>query len=113
MRVILDECLPRRLSRELPGHDVTTVPAAGWAGVVNGALLRRISGSYEAFVTIDGNLPAQQNTGNLDFAVIVLRARTNKIEDLRPLIPNILAALLSTKPGQVAVVEDRALRGGM
>ncbi len=104
MRIILDECLPKRLARELPGHQVTTVPAEGWAGIVNGELLRRISGNHDAFVTIDGNLTAQQNIKRLDFAVIVLRAGSNKIEDLRPLIPKILAALASAEPGQVAVV---------
>lgn len=105
MRVILDECLPKRLAREMPGHEVTTVPAASWAGVVNGELLRRISGNYDAFVTIDGNLAAQQNTKSLDFVVIVLRAPSNKIEDVRPLIPKLLAALSSAKPGRVEVVE--------
>jgi predicted nuclease of predicted toxin-antitoxin system len=105
MRVVLDECLPKRLARELPGHEVTTVPAAGLAGLVNGKLLRRISGNYEVFVTIDGNLTAQQNMKGLSFAVIVLRARSNKIEDIRPLIPQILEALSVATPGQVAVVE--------
>jgi len=104
MRVVLDECLPKRLARELPGHEVTTVPAAGFAGLVNGKLLRRIAGNYEVFVTIDGNLTAQQNMKGLSFAVIVLRARSNKIEDIRPLIPQILEALASTKPGQISVV---------
>jgi len=105
MRVVLDECLPKSLARELTGHHATTVPAAGWAGVVNGELLRRIAGNYEVFVTIDGNLAAQQNTKVLPFAVIVLKARSNKIEDLRPLVPKILAELTAAKPGQVAVVE--------
>ena len=53
MRVILDECLPRRLGLELPGHLVSTVPLAGWAGISNGKLLARIAGNYDAFVTID------------------------------------------------------------
>ena len=105
MKVVLDECLPKRLARELPGHEVTTVPAAGFAGLVNGTLLRRIAGNYEVFVTIDGNLTAQQNMKGLSFAVIVLRARSNKIEDIRPLIPQILEALSVAEPGQVAVVE--------
>jgi hypothetical protein len=105
MRVILDECLPKSLGRELAGHHAITVPAAGWAGVVNGELLRRIAGNYEVFVTIDGNLAAQQNTKVLPFAVIVLKARSNKIEDLRPLVPKILAELTAAKPGKVAVVE--------
>jgi hypothetical protein len=68
-------------------------------------LLQRISGNYEVFVTIDGNLTAQQNMKGLSFAVIVLRARSNKIEDIRPLIPQILEALSVATPGQVAVVE--------
>ncbi len=59
MRVILDECLPRRLGLELPGHLVSTVPLAGWAGISNGELLARIDGNYDAFVTVDKNLPAQ------------------------------------------------------
>ena len=101
MRVILDECLPKRLTRELPGHDAVTVPMAGWAGIQNGDLLRRISVNFEAFVTIDGNLAHQQDTGKLPFGVIVLCAPSNKIEDLRPLIPEILQALQSLKPGQV------------
>ena len=58
MRVILDECLPRRLGLELSGHLVSTVPLAGWAGVSNGKLLARIAGNYDAFVTVDKNLPA-------------------------------------------------------
>lgn len=67
MRVIIDECLPKRLIRELPGHDAVIVPMEGWAGIQNGELLRRISGRFEAFVTIDGNLAQQQNAGKLPF----------------------------------------------
>ncbi len=70
-----------------------------------GKLLQRISGNYEVFVTIDGNLTAQQNMKGLSFAVIVLRARSNKIEDIRPLIPQILEVLSVVEPGQVVVVE--------
>ena len=59
MRVLLDECLPRRLSALIAGHDVVTVPKAGLAGLANGTLLRRISGNFDAFITVDRNLPAQ------------------------------------------------------
>jgi hypothetical protein len=104
MRVILDECLPRRLGLELSGHLVSTVPLAGWAGVSNGKLLVRIAGNYDAFVTIDRNLPAQQKTNVLPFGVIVLRARSNQLADLRPLVPQILAALTALQPGQVVTI---------
>lgn len=104
MRVILDECLPRRLGLELAGHLVSTVPLAGWAGVSNGKLLARIAGNYDAFVTVDKNLPSQQKTVALPFGVIVLRAPSNQLSDLRPLVPKILAALASLHPGQVVTV---------
>ncbi|MFA6959410.1 MAG: hypothetical protein WC205_01510 [Opitutaceae bacterium] len=104
MRVILDECLPRRLGLELFGHLVATVPQAGWAGVSNGKLLARIAGNYDAFVTVDKNLPSQQKTAALPFGVIVLRAPTNQLTDLRPLVPQILAALAALRPGQVVTV---------
>jgi len=104
MRLILDECLPKRLTRELPGYEAVTVPMAGLAGLQNGDLLRRISGKFEGFITIDGNLAHQQNTGQLPFGVVVLAAPSNKIEDIRPLIPQILKTLQTLKPGQVVRV---------
>jgi hypothetical protein len=104
MRVILDECLPRRLGLELSGHLVSTVPQAGWAGIANGKLLARIQGGYDAFITVDKNLPAQQKTAELSFGVIVLRAPSNKLDDLKPLVPQILRALSTLQPGQVVPV---------
>jgi hypothetical protein len=105
MKVLLDECLPRKLGRLLVGHDVSTVQQAGWAGVVNGKLLQRIAGNFEAFITVDQNLPAQQNTKALSFGIVVLRAPTNQLPDLAPLGPEILEALLTLRPGQVVVIE--------
>jgi len=60
MRVLLDECLPRRLKRELAGHDVRTVAEMGWAGNSNGALLNLAQEKFDIFVTVDKNLTAQQ-----------------------------------------------------
>lgn len=104
MRVILDECLPRRLGLELSGHIVSTVQGAGWAGISNGKLLARIAGNYDVFITVDKNLPAQQRTAALSFGVIVLRARSNQLADLRPLVPQVLAVLADLRPGQVVQV---------
>lgn len=101
MRVILDECLPRKLGPLLTGHEVNTVQRAGWSGIANGKLLAKITGQYDAFITVDQNLPAQQNTTSLPFGIIVLRSSTNQLADLRPLVPQILAALVNLKPSQV------------
>ena len=93
MRIPLDESLPRRLSRELAGHSVRTVSEVGWSSVENGELLRRAAGQFDVFLTADQNLQFQQNLGALSLAVIALAARTNKLEDLRPLVPELLKRL--------------------
>src|SRR6266850_5035107 len=77
MRVLLDECLPRRLTRELVGHDVTTVPEAGWSGKKNGELLGLASGLYDAFITIDSIPVYQQRVVGLSFGIIVLVLRAS------------------------------------
>ena len=58
MRVLLDECLPRRLKQAIVGFDVATVSDAGWAGKSNGELLGLAADDFDVFVTVDQNLPA-------------------------------------------------------
>lgn len=101
MRVLLDESLPHDLVGELPGHDVRTVSEHGWAGLPNGELLRRARGEFEAFVTMDQNLPYQQNLSAIGMPVVLIHARSNRMADLRPLIPTILEALDGIVPGEL------------
>ena len=101
MRVLLDECLPAGLRRELSAHDVTTVQRMGWAGKSNGALLSLVEqAGFAVFVTVDRGIVFQQRVRDRSFAVIALRAPSNDIADLRPLMPALLAALLLRQPGQ-------------
>jgi predicted nuclease of predicted toxin-antitoxin system len=99
MRVLLDECLPSDLAQELTGHEVRTVTQVGWSGVENGELLRLAARAYDVVLTIDQRLDQEQEIP-ARLAVIVLKAPTNRIESLRPLIPDLLEALKATKPGQ-------------
>lgn len=101
MRVLLDECLPRGLKAHLSGHDVLTVPEAGWAGMKNGALLKAATGAVDVFVTIDKNMAYQQHLDALSFAVVTLVARTNRLRDLLPLLPELHRTLDSLMPGQI------------
>ena len=101
MRVLLDECVPRALRQELPGHEVKTVAEAGWAGVKNGELLQLAAGQFDLLFTIDRNLEYQQNFAGLALAVIVAHTSSNDIAVLRPLMPAVLAAIPKTKPGTV------------
>jgi predicted nuclease of predicted toxin-antitoxin system len=104
MRILLDESLPRNLSLELTGHEVQTVQRAGWAGLKNGELLRTASQEFQVLLTGDKNLEFQQNPATLPIAVVVLVAVNNRIETLRPLIPLVLEALKSIRPGQLVRV---------
>lgn len=85
MKLLLDERVDRRFAHERPGHFVRTVPQMGWATIKNGRLLRLAEKEFEVFVTVDRNLSFQQNLPRFNLAVGVLRARSNRIADLRPL----------------------------
>jgi hypothetical protein len=105
VRVLLDECLPVRLGLELEGHSVSTVAQAGWTGIKNGKLLLLIQGRFDVFITVDKNLPAQQQTDALIFGILIIRTASNRLEHLRPLVPQILAALDKLNPGMVVLVQ--------
>lgn len=104
MRVLLDECVPRALRSELPGHEVKTVGEAGWAGVKNGALLQLAAKEFDLLLTVDRNLEYQQNFSGVSIAVIVIHAKSNDIDVLRPLMPAVLVAMSNAKPGVVTHV---------
>jgi predicted nuclease of predicted toxin-antitoxin system len=106
MRILFDECLPARLRRNLPGHDVQTVPQAGWASISNGKLLRLIadSGKFDVFLTVDKNLPQQQKIEGLPFAVVVLRSKSNRLADVVPFTPEILRRLPEFQPGHIYIL---------
>lgn len=99
MRILIDECIDWRLSRHILGHEVKTAGKMGWATIKNGELLALAAQQFDVFVTVDRNLSFQQNLVAFPIAVIVLRARTNRLADLRPLIPALLEALDSPKAG--------------
>jgi predicted nuclease of predicted toxin-antitoxin system len=83
MRLLLDECVPKRLARELRGHEARTVQDAGWAGIKNGALLRLANGQFDVLLTVDQAIEYQQNLSGLSISVVVMMAPSNDIGDLR------------------------------
>lgn len=105
MKLLLDENLPHQLRLEILGHQCFTVAYMGWAGIENGALLAQAAAeSFDAFLTKDANLQYEQNLVNLPLAVVVLRAATNDVDDLRPLIPRLLVTLDSLTPQSLVVI---------
>jgi hypothetical protein len=103
MKILIDECLPRKLKFSFPGHEVQTVPEMGWSGTKNGELLRLMIGVFDIFVTIDGNLPSQQNLLKLGVALVVLKAHNNTLVTLQPLIADVVSALAELQPGDIRV----------
>lgn len=106
MRVFLDECIDWRLSRSISGHEVRTARQMGWSSIKNGELLRLVSKEFDVFVTVDRNLSFQQNVKALPIAVIVLRTRTNRLSDLLPAVPELLAAIPEVTPGEVRMIGE-------
>ncbi len=101
MRVLIDENLPHDLVREFTEHEVATVQGLGWSGMSNGELLLRAGGRFDALVTMDRNLERQQAARNPTLGIVVVRAKSNRMVHLRPLVSEILAALTLLKPGEV------------
>jgi hypothetical protein len=99
VKVLLDECVDWRLSREIVGHDVRTARQMGWSTIRNGELLALATKEFEVFVTVDRNLSFQQNLPDFSIAVVVLRARSNRLADLRPLVPELLASIPTAERG--------------
>ena len=106
VRILLDEQLPRQLAPYPVGHDVRTVQQESWAGLKNGVLFARADAAgFSVFLTGDQNLEFQQNISKRRLGVVVLRAESNALEDLLPLIPAALAAIEVVQPGHVVHVE--------
>ncbi len=92
MRLLLDESVPRRFQRSLPEHEIRTVVDMGWSGIKNGKLLALAANEFDPFLTVDTNLPFQQNLATLPVTVIVLDSLSNELSALLPLVPSLKRA---------------------
>ena len=105
MKVLLDECVDWRLSRDITGHEVKTARDMGWGTIKNGELLALAAKEFAVFVTVDRNLSFQQNLPAFDIAVVVLRANSNRLADLRALVPALLAVVPTARRGAATFIE--------
>ncbi len=94
--------LPRNLCKHLFGRECQTVPQAGLAGQANGELLARAERSgWQVLLTMDQGMPYQQNLVGRSISLAIIPAPSNRLPDLLPHVPALLAALPSLKPGEV------------
>jgi predicted nuclease of predicted toxin-antitoxin system len=105
MKLLLDECTPKRLRLDFPGHEVQTVEQAGLKGLKNGELLREASSRFEVLITVDQNVPFQQNITAHSIALLILVGRSNRYSELKMLAPKALHALHTIKAGDVVRIE--------
>jgi len=105
MNILLDECLPRKLKQLLPGHSCRTVQEAGYTGKTNGELLEIAErAGLDVFLTLDRGIVHQQNLAGRKISLIVLRARSSRLADIKPFVPVLLDLLLKIRPGSVEAV---------
>lgn len=107
MKLLLDECVPRRIKRDFVNFEVFTIDEAGFKGLKNGNLIRAASGVFEVLITVDKNIEHQQNKTNLPIAIIILSAKSNRYESLSPLIPKAINVLKSIKIGEIIKIEEQ------
>ncbi len=93
--------MPRDLVAELAGHEVRTVGQLGWKGLDNGELLLRAAAQFDALVSMDKNMPVEHDIAQYRIGVVLVHAFSNRIETLRPLVPAVLSALETVRPGQI------------
>ncbi len=105
MKVLLDECVPKRLRAGLIGHEVKTVPEMGWSGIKNGELLKRAQAHFQVMITVDQNVEHQQNLEKFGLGLIVIVAPNTRLETLRPCMGTILATLDKIKAGDLIKIQ--------
>ena len=110
MKVLIDECAPRALKQALAAHgyECLTVQDAGWSGKMNGELLDLAEPEFDVLVTLDTNLNYQQNLAGRNIAIVILRARSNRLSHLSPYFPTCVQALQAIKPGEIIFVGTAA-----
>ena len=106
MHILIDECLPKKLKRELIGHTVFMVQEKGWAGMKNGKLLRQAENNFDVWVTADQNIEYQQNLKHFNIAVVVLVAPRNALEALLPLVPRLQEVLQTIQSHQIVYIRS-------
>ena len=110
MKLLLDECVAVDLKKDFSEHEVRTVVEAGYKGLKNGVLLRAAAGQYDVLITVDRNLPFQQNVRSLSIAVLIIDAGGITYSDLHPLIDEVEETIRTIQPGQIITVSKAGAR---
>lgn len=106
MKLLLDECVPKRLRNDFLDHEIRTLDEVGLKGLKNGELLNAaVSQGFEALITVDRRMPFQQNLVHLNLALVILVATPCRYEQLKLLVPGALRGLDNIKPGEIVIIK--------
>lgn len=106
MKILFDNCVDRRLKKYLDTHEVKTAYQMGWADYTNGKLLAAAGDEFDVMITIDKNIKYQQNLDTLPVSIIVLNAKSNRLESLAALIPKVEEVFANFAPCKFFEVEE-------
>ena len=109
MKLLLDECVPRRLKHDFVGYEISTIDEAGFKGLKNSKLISATNGIFEVLITVDKNIEYQQNKKDLPIAIIILSANSNRYESFSPLISEALKILEIIKSGEIIKIEEQQI----
>jgi hypothetical protein len=105
MKLLIDECVDERLRLLFPGHECQTARFANLAGLKNGRLLEAAEAAgFDVLITVDQNIPDQQNLTQRSIALVILCGRTNRLRDLEILVPAAISVVDSIRAGDVVKV---------
>lgn len=105
MKLLLDECVPKRLKYDFPGFQIETAADSGLRGLKNGELMRAAADKFDVLITVDRRIPFQQNLSFSGIAVVVLIAKPCRYPQLRLLVPKVVETLERIEPGELAIIE--------
>ena len=106
MKLLLDECLPKRLKSSFQDFEVYTVSELGWSGVKNGKLMSLcILNHFDILLTIDKNLLYQQNLEKYSLTIVVLNSVTSKIDELVLFVPSFLKQMHHFEKNKAYIIE--------
>ena len=106
MKILLDECVTKRLKKHLEEFEVFTVRELNLSGIKNGKLLTYcVENKFDLLLTIDKNLMFQQNFDQYPITIVILNCQTSKIEELVTFLPSFISQVDKFKRHQAYILE--------
>lgn len=106
MRLLIDNCVPRKFAKLIPGHEITHARQLGWHELQNGLLIAAAEAEgFDAILTTDKNLKSQQNLRYRRLSIIVLSPRLVFYDQLAPLAGKLILVLDNLENGAFVVIK--------